>query len=129
MFDIFIDKRMYIARSPMKGAEWGVFSDSFIPKGTTIEIARSLKLKNKHLFQDDNILNDYVFKLDDKHSLIALGFGSLFNHSDNPNVTYRVTDGKVFYTTTTEIYPDKEIFVSYGDTWWKSRDIKHEKSK
>jgi len=51
MFDIFIDKRLYISKSPLKGADWGVFSDSFIPKNTTIEVARTLKLKNEHLFQ------------------------------------------------------------------------------
>jgi SET domain-containing protein len=124
MHDIFIDKRLYVANSPMKDAEWGVFTDSFIAKGTTIEIARTLKLKNEHLFQDGNMLNDYVFKLDDKHSLLALGFGSLFNHSDKPLVSYRVTDGKVFYYTLQDIFPNDEITISYGDNWWKNRGIK-----
>ena len=111
----------------MKDAEWGVFTDSFIPKGTTIEIARTLKLKNEHLFQDGNIMNDYVFKLDDKHSLIALGFGSLFNHSENPLVSYKVTDGKVFYYTLQDVFPNDEITISYGDNWWKNRGIKPNK--
>jgi SET domain-containing protein len=124
MHDIFIDKRLYVANSPMKDAEWGVFTDSFIAKGTTIEIARTLKLKNEHLFQDGNMLNDYVFKLDDKHSLLALGFGSLFNHSEKPMVSYKVTDGKVFYYTLQDIFPNDEITISYGDNWWKNRGIK-----
>jgi SET domain-containing protein len=124
MHDIFIDKRLYVANSPMKDAEWGVFTDSFIAKGTTIEIARTLKLKNEHLFQEGNMLNDYVFKLDDKHSLLALGFGSLFNHSEKPMVSYKVTDGKVFYYTLQDIFPNDEITISYGDNWWKNRGIK-----
>ena len=123
MFDIFIDKRLYISKSPLKGADWGVFADSFIPKGTTIEVARTLKLKNEHLFQEGNMLNDYVFKLDDKHSLIALGFGSLFNHNDKPHVSYKVTDGKVYYFTLKDIHPNDEIFISYGENWWKNRKI------
>jgi len=127
MLDIFIDKRLFVKKSPMKDAEWGVFTDSFIPKGTTIEIARTLKLKNEHLFQDGNIMNDYVFKLDDKHSLIALGFGSLFNHSENPLVSYKVTDGKVFYYTLQDVFPNDEITISYGDNWWKNRGIKPNK--
>ena len=127
MQNIFIDKRLFVAKSPMKDAEWGVFTDSFIPKGTTIEIARTLKLKNEHLFQDGNIMNDYVFKLDDKHSLIALGFGSLFNHSENPLVSYKVTDGKVFYYTLQDVFPNDEITISYGDNWWKNRGIKPNK--
>lgn len=123
MHDIFIDKRLFVKQSPMKDAEWGVFTDSFIPKGTTIEIARTLKLKNEHLFQEGNMINDYVFKLDDKHSLLALGFGSLFNHSDKPMVSYKVTDGKVFYYTLQDVFPNDEITISYGDNWWKNRGI------
>ena len=121
---IFIDKRLYISQSPITGAEWGVFTDSFIPKGTVIEIARTLKLENNHLFQKRNILNDYVFKLDEDNSLIALGFGSLYNHSDNPHVNYHVTDGQVTYTTIRDIFANEEIFVSYGDNWWQNRKIK-----
>lgn len=127
MFDIFIDRRLYISKSPLDGADWGVFAESFIPKGTTIEIARTLKIKNKYLFQDGNPLNDYVFRLDEKNSILALGFGSLFNHSNNPHVTYKVTDGKVYYITEMDIYPGDEIFISYGDSWWKNRGMKPEK--
>ena len=121
---IFIDKRLYIAKSPITGAEWGVFTDSFIPKGTVIEIARTLKLNNNHLFQNKNILNDYIFKLDEYNSLISLGFGSLYNHSENPHVNYHVTDGLIRYTTIRDIFANEEIFVSYGDNWWQNRKIK-----
>ena len=127
MFDIFIDRRLYISRSPLPGADWGVFAESFIPKGTTIEIARTLKIDNKYLFQEGNPLNDYVFRLDKKNSILALGFGSLFNHNNNPSVTYSVTDGKVYYVTDVDIFPGDEIFISYGDSWWKTRGIKPEK--
>jgi len=123
MSKIFIDKRLFIDKSPISGAEWGVFADSFIPKGTTIEIARTLKINNDHIFQKKNILNDYVFKLDDNYSLLALGFGSLYNHSENPTIIYNVTDGKVYYKTIKDIFPNEELFVSYGENWWKNRNI------
>lgn len=70
------------------------------------------------------MLNDYVFKLNDKYSLLALGFGSLFNHHNDPHINYNVTDGKVYYVTVKDILPNEEIFISYGDHWWKDRKIK-----
>jgi SET domain-containing protein len=121
---IYIDKRIYIGKSPIPHGEWGVFASSFIPNGTTIEIARALKVKNDFLFQKGNILNDYVFKYDDDHSMIALGYGSLFNHSKDPAIEYKVKKDRVIYYTIKDIYPDEEIFISYGDHWWKNRGIK-----
>jgi SET domain-containing protein len=126
MFDIYIDKRAEVKKSPLPNGEWGVFANDFIPKGTVIEIARALKLKNSHLFQEGNILNDYVFKLDDEHSMIAFGFGSLFNHSDDPLIEYKVEKDRVIYSSIKDIYPGQEIFISYGTDWWKDRGIKPE---
>lgn len=127
MSKIFIDKRLRVSKSPLPNGEWGVFAESFIPEGTTIEIARGLKIQNIHLFQENNILNDYVFRLDDKHSMIAFGFGSLYNHSNNPSIEYKVKNDRVEYYTIKNIYQDEEIFISYGLDWWKNRGIKPEK--
>ena len=119
--DIFIDKRLIIKRSKIDGADWGIFASDAIPKGTVIEKARTLKLKNIHLFQENNILNDYVFRLDDNHSLVVLGFGSLFNHSDDPHVLWKIVDNTMVYTTIKDIKPNEEIYISYGNDWFKNR--------
>jgi SET domain-containing protein len=124
MKDIFTDRRLFVSESKFPGAELGMFSESFIPSGTIVEIARTLKLKNEHLFQPGNILNDYVFKLDDKHSIIAFGCGSMYNHSDDPHLTYKVTDGKIYYKSIKDIFPGDEVTISYGTDWWKNRGIK-----
>ena len=124
MSQIFIDKRLVIGKSHLKGAEYGVFSSLFIPANTLIEVARTLKLKNEHVFITGNILTDYVFKLDDAHCLIAFGFGSLYNHNEDPSVNYKVTDGKIYYKTLKDIFPGDELYVSYGKDWWNKRNIK-----
>lgn len=126
MSKIFIDKRLYVGNSKLPGADYGVFSHSFIPAGTLIEVARALKVNSKHIFQKGNILTDYVFNLDNDNCVIAFGFGSLYNHNDDPHITYTVTEGKVYYKTIKDIYPDEEIFVSYGKNWWASRGKKAE---
>jgi len=130
--DVFIDKRLYIGTSKIQGAEWGVFASELIPKGTVIETARTLKLKDDHIFQEDNILNDYVYKFDDRHSILALGYGSLFNHNDDPHVEYNIVDNKISYTTVKDIKPNEEVYISYGDKWWRNRkgqDGKEEETK
>lgn len=126
MSKIYIDKRVEVKKSPLPNGEWGVFANDFIPKGTVIEIARALKLKNSHLFQKGNVLNDYVFRLNDNESMIAFGFGSLFNHSDNPSIDYEVEKDRVIYSTIQDIPSGQEIFISYGTDWWKNRGIKPE---
>jgi SET domain-containing protein len=127
--DIFTDKRLYIGKSKLDGAEWGVFASEPISKGTVIEITRTLKLKDNHLSHDDNILNDYVYKLDDDHSVIALGYGSLFNHNDDPHIEFDIMDNKISYTAIKDIKPDEELFISYGDEWWQNRKGKKEETK
>ena len=124
--DIFTDKRLYVGKSKLDGAEWGVFSSEPISKGTVIEVTRTLKLKDDHLSHDDNILNDYVYKLDDDHSVIALGYGSLFNHHDDPHIEFDIMDRKISYTTIKDIKPNEEVFISYGDDWWRNRKGKKE---
>ena len=64
--------------------------------------------------------------------LLALGIGSLFNHSDQPNVDYRVAppftgedanadpQGRVVYRCSRPIAPGEELCIYYGpDLWFK----------
>ena len=124
MSDIFIDKRLYIGNSTISGAKYGVFSSSFIPNGSKIEVARALQVDNRNIFQKDNILADYVFNYQDGKCLVAFGFGSLYNHNNNPQVSYTVSEDKVYYHTIKDIYPNDEVFISYGYNWWGSRGQK-----
>ena len=124
MNDIFIDKRLYIDKSRIENAGYGVFTESFIKKDTIIEISKILKVANSNVFQKDNILNDYIFKFDDNHSGVALGYGGLYNHSDNPNIKYTVVEDKIIFQATRDIFTREEICNSYGKQYWEIRKNK-----
>ena len=62
----------------------GVFATRRYAKGDVVELCPTITLD-----EDDvtGVLLDYVFKsLKQGVRLLVLGFGSLYNHSDDPNV-------------------------------------------
>ena len=67
-----------------------------------------------------NPLRDYVFTshLKKDHELVVFGNGSLFNHSNNPNVYYYHDQTKnrlLYYAASKDIEKGEELFISYGD--------------
>lgn len=48
---------------------------------------------------------------------IALGYGSLFNHSRNPNVMWALDkrEGVIRYTTKRAVSQDEQLTIWYGD--------------
>jgi len=110
----------------------GVFATAPIPSDTTLEECHHLCL-NEH--ECDGILNDYVYKLDlDKpetktaleYFSLPLGFGSIFNHSNQHNTEYwhdEKRDLIIFYTTK-DVAAGEQLFINYGKEWWDGRDIK-----
>ncbi|KAG6877127.1 hypothetical protein C0993_010079 [Termitomyces sp. T159_Od127] len=66
------------------------------------------------------VLDDYTFKWSDGRMALALGLGSLFNHSEQPNVSYvldRSTES-IGYTTVRDIAPGEELCIFYGHNLW-----------
>jgi tRNA-specific adenosine deaminase 3 len=51
---------------------------------------------------------------------LALGLGSLFNHSETPNVSYTLDTSteSIRYTAAKLIKPDDEICIFYGHNLW-----------
>jgi hypothetical protein len=107
-----------VRQSPGKGR--GVFAKVDIPKGTVFERVPLLVVETEEL--EDSRLMDYVFVWSKKSVAIALGYGSLYNHSYKPNARYYDGPGrtKVFMAVRT-IRAGEEILVNYnGDP--KSRE-------
>jgi len=61
-------------------------------------------------------LDGYCFEWDDDQCAIALGYGSLYNHSWHPNARYDYDHdaGIVSYTAVRHIEPGDEITVNYS---------------
>lgn len=63
-------------------------------------------------------LKYYTFKFDDTQDCLVLGDGEIFNHSDTPNIGYKLInyDGRkvmMFYTLT-EIKERAQLFIDYN---------------
>lgn len=82
---------IYVASSPLHGR--GIFTSEPIEKGSIIEICPILLLPEKDIdLINQTIIHDYFFEWgeDLKAGALALGYGSIYNHSYKPNAYYMV---------------------------------------
>lgn len=94
----------------------GVFSKRFISKDTLIESSFLIEIpKDEEKILDSTIFSKYLFKFDST-IYFALGFGSLFNHSDNENVycQYNKKTKQIDYFTKIDVESNQELFINYG---------------
>nr|WP_154958729.1 SET domain-containing protein [Paenibacillus xylanexedens] len=84
----------------------GVFATVDIAKGKLIHQAPVVPYPNEdHEHIEKTILEDYVFEYGANHTAILLGYGSLINHSYEPNATYDIN----FENHTFDFYAYKDI--------------------
>lgn len=103
----------------------GVFTNKPIKQGDTVEIAPYLLVPINDI-SESNILKDYVFQCDDCNHLLVLGYGSMYNHQDDPNLRYQYNDDQTMfcYIANRDIECGDELCISYGDQYWSGREIK-----
>ena len=126
-----VDSSLVVPRSPYytikegpKGR--GLFAiSSDIALGALLHVAPTIAISAAEYEQHMKytILEHYLFK--DRRSgnmLLALGHGSLFNHSKYPNVDYRIaSDGsciRYYASSYRPIAKDEELCISYGSNLW-----------
>lgn len=104
-----------VKRIPGKGR--GVFARTFIPEGTVFERTPVLVIPTDEIVDggDNPVLADYVFDWGRGTVALALGFGSLYNHSYRPNARYD-DEGQLtkIFTALHDISPGDEITVNYN---------------
>ncbi len=97
----------------------GVFCDDKIAVGDEIEICPVIVCpqKDRKLIDQTEIFN-YYFLWGNDHSLtaIALGYGSLYNHSYSPNARYECYYEEYYIRIIAlkEILPNTEITINYN---------------
>ncbi|MDR3477232.1 MAG: SET domain-containing protein-lysine N-methyltransferase [Gammaproteobacteria bacterium] len=118
-----LQNKIVVKKSTMHG--YGVFALETIKKGKIIEECYVLISKG-----GDKTLEDYYFDAKGKYALFT-GFGSIYNHSVEPNADYTINIKNRIATIKADrtIQKGEEIFVSYGDEWFSSRGMKAKQSK
>lgn len=118
----------------------GVYATSDIPCGTTVETSPFLILTDREIQETPLVHYTYAMTVvvahdeqrrDDgttssrssgvqKVQALALGLGSLFNHSDTPNVGWYMNkqEGYIAYRTTRDINKGEALEICYGDASW-----------
>lgn len=101
----------------------GAFATRFMRKGEIVERCPAL-IDERSNIKTGSVIDDYVFGAGEGSKVaIALGYCSTFNHSDRPNVAWRVdVDGsQVVLEAVRDISAGEELFLSYGPDYWTSR--------
>ena len=108
--------KISVRKSPIHG--FGVFADKDFRTGEKIEECYFILSDC-----EDDILMDYIFDAAGR-SAVILGYGSLYNHSEDPNADYHINRKTKIatFTVSEPIKKGQEIFISYGDEWFKTRD-------
>ena len=60
-------------------------------------------------------LDNYAFTYDSEHTCILFGYGMMMNHSDTPNVKYRLSNEDLFvFTLSKNVKKGEELCIDYG---------------
>lgn len=111
--------KIYLAPSAITEAGRGVFAAQPIKKGEVIEECPVIVVQEKDAATlKETELRNYYFMWGEGLRLvaIALGFGSLYNHSYEPNATYmkKPEEKMINFVAIKDIITDEEITVNYN---------------
>lgn len=100
----------------VRGKGRGVFAKGPIRKGAVVERVPVLLVPVKDLVDGwaNPTLRKYFYLWNRTHVAITLGYGSLYNHSFEPNALYEHGDGVMIYRALRDIDRGEEITVNYN---------------
>ncbi len=107
-------RNIYVKEVPKKGR--GVFARRYIDKRSTIEVCPALVFSKKDVRRMAKTeLHSYYFDWKRGTAALLLGFGSLYNHSEDPNATIysKMSKGVSRVVALRDIEPDEEITIDY----------------
>jgi SET domain-containing protein len=110
----------------VRGKGWGAFSSKKIPKGTIFNVTPLLVLTVREAnLMSGSSLEPYWYQFGTKGRAIALGLGSIMNHSHEPNCSYRFSKKKrtLSFYALKDIPAHEELTHDYGWTSTAYRDF------
>ena len=126
MKKILSTDKLYVAQSKIDSAGRGVFARIAMKKGAIIERCPVLEIPE---YEGPNInqtiLITYIYYLGKKKErlMLALGFGSIYNHSETPNAIYseKYKEETINFIAINDIQKDEEITVNYNPKKQKNK--------
>lgn len=118
MKKISASDKIYISKSKISKAGRGVFANADIKIGEIIEECPFIEIPEHELERiGESILLNYVYFFGKKKekALLALGFGSIYNHTYSPNAVYKINpkEKTIEFISIKRIKKDEEITVNY----------------
>lgn len=119
MKKLFTSEKIYIKQSKILNAGRGVYARCDIKKGEIIERCPIINVP-KHDMSNlkESILVTYFFYFgkNKERLLVALGFGSIYNHTYEPNATYKIRHAEriIDFIALNDVKKDTEITVDYN---------------
>ena len=124
---ISVPKNIVLKYTEEKG--WGVYARRYIKKGSLIERCYCIQVSNNTNTTPDELM-DYVFNYpinaekNKENHVLPLGYGSVYNHSNNPNANWRHCELPMvfdFYSLK-DIKKGEEICTYYGSSYWAFKE-------
>lgn len=112
-------ENIYINQSKVCPDERGVFAKISIKKGELIETCPVIAISQydtENISEESLVTYMYYFGEKKERSALALGFGSIYNHTDTPNAMYKENyeEQTIEFRAIRDIQKDEEITVNYG---------------
>lgn len=129
--EVLLSPTPYVIRTlPSKGR--GLFATADIPRGHLLHTAPCI-LVTKDEYDNHmkhTVLEEYLFNCSNGDKLLALGFGSLFNHDKRPNIDYRIKRDELVidYRVARDVKKDEELCIYYGCSdhlWFSEKGENH----
>jgi len=128
MKKLFTSDNVYIRESSILNAGRGVYARYDIKKNEIIEKCPVIEVPKHDLANlRESILVTYFYYFGKNRNqlIIALGFGSIYNHAYEPNARYKIkhTEKTIDFIALNDIEKDTEITVNYSYENPKSKSL------
>lgn len=119
MIKLLPSNKVYVKKSKIPKAGRGVFAKVGIKQGEIIEICPIIKVPKNDLSKlNESFLVTYFiyFGKNKEQIALALGFGSIYNHSNKPNAVFKIKlkEELIEFVALSNVKKDNEITFNYN---------------